>query len=125
MILADTSVWIGHFRFGDPVLAGLLGRGQVLGHDFVTGELACGMIPQRVETLRLLSSLPQAHVAFHEEVLRVIDLHDVAGAGIGYVDAHLLAATLLTPDARLWTRDRRLALVAGRLDRGWGPPEAG
>ncbi len=104
------------------MLAGLLGRGQVLGHDVVTDELACGMIPQRGETLRLLAGLPQAQVAFHAEVLRIIDLHDVAGAGIGYVDAHLLAATLLTQDARLWTRDRRLAAVAQRLGVGWAPP---
>ena len=36
------------------------------------------------------------------------------GLGIGYVDAHLLAATLLTTDASLWTRDKRLAAVATR-----------
>ena len=44
----------------------------------------------------------------------------VATVSIGYVDAHLLTATLLTPGARLWTRDVRLAAVAGQL--GVGPP---
>nr|MBW4036397.1 type II toxin-antitoxin system VapC family toxin [Pseudomonadota bacterium] len=37
------------------------------------------------------------------------------GIGIGYIDAHLLASTLLTPDAALWTRDRRLHAAAQRL----------
>ena len=34
------------------------------------------------------------------------------GRGLGYVDAHLLAATVLEADVRLWTRDRRLKRVA-------------
>lgn len=34
------------------------------------------------------------------------------GHGIGYVDAHLLAATMLRAGSHLWTRDKRLAAVA-------------
>ncbi len=37
-----------------------------------------------------------------------IERHELFGLGIGYVDAQLIAATRLTDDARLWTRDRRL-----------------
>jgi hypothetical protein len=37
------------------------------------------------------------------------------GVGIGYVDAHLLAATRLTAAATFWTRDKRLHIVAKRL----------
>jgi hypothetical protein len=40
----------------------------------------------------------------------------LSGLGIGYVDAHLLASVKLTDDARLWTRDGRLAAAAARLD---------
>ena len=49
----------------------------------------------------------------------MIDERQLFGLGIGYVDAHLLAATMLTTGARLWTRDKRLAAVASRhgLDR--------
>ncbi|MGI8722360.1 MAG: hypothetical protein ACR2JG_09060 [Geodermatophilaceae bacterium] len=36
------------------------------------------------------------------------------GLGIGYVDAHMLAATMLTTGARLWTRDKRLAAIAAQ-----------
>ena len=34
------------------------------------------------------------------------------GRGIGYIDAHLLAAMSLTGTVRLWTRDKRLGAVA-------------
>jgi hypothetical protein len=42
------------------------------------------------------------------------------GHGLGFIDAHLLAAALLTPDARLWTRDRRLRDAAERVGVGAG-----
>jgi hypothetical protein len=35
--------------------------------------------------------------------------------GIGYIDAHLLAAVRLTPGTLLWTRDKRLLEVATKL----------
>jgi predicted nucleic acid-binding protein len=113
--LVDTGIWIGHFRHGDGRLRSLLGASLVLGHAFVIGELACGTLPDRANLLRLLRELPQAVVAEPDEVLGFIDRHGLAGAGIGYVDAHLLASVALTPGARLWSGDRRLAAVAGRL----------
>jgi predicted nucleic acid-binding protein len=113
--LVDTSIWIGHLRHGDGRLRSLLEASLVLGHAFVIGELACGNLPDRPALLRLLRELPQAVVAEPDEVLGFIDRHGLAGAGIGYVDAHLLASAALTPGARLWSGDRRLAAVAGRL----------
>ena len=47
--------------------------------------------------------------------MRLIDRHGLFGLGIGYVDVHLLAAVRLTPDASLWTRDKRLLAVAEQL----------
>ena len=108
MILADTSVWIDHLRVGDAVLGEFLDRGGVLCHPFVTGELALGNLRQRDIVLRALQRLPQAIVASHEEVLRLVERQPLYGLGIGYVDAHLLAAVRLTEGAKLWTRDRRL-----------------
>lgn len=116
MILADSSVWIDHLRRSDTILAGLLDAGRILAHAFVIGELACGTIRRRGEILSLLRDLPQARLASDDEVLSFIERHRLMGLGIGYVDAHLLASTALTADARLWTRDRRLANVAARLD---------
>jgi hypothetical protein len=37
------------------------------------------------------------------------------GEGIGYIDLHLLAATQLGFETRIWTRDKRLARVAQNL----------
>lgn len=108
MILVDTSVWIDHLRHTDERLADLLVRGQVLVHPFVTGEIALGSLRQRSLILSLLQELPAAVAATDDEVLQLIEHGPLAGLGIGYIDAHLLAATRLTPAARLWTRDKRL-----------------
>jgi hypothetical protein len=54
-------------------------------------------------------------VASDEEVLHLIDRQTLFGRGIGYVDAHLLAAARLTAGTRLWTPDRRLQTVATQL----------
>lgn len=116
MILVDTSIWVNHFRSGEPVLVGLLEMGSVLGHPWVTGELALGHLSNRKEILGLLTGLPQVEVASAEETLDFIDVQQLYGLGIGYVDVQLLAATRLTPDARLWTADKRLGTVARRLD---------
>jgi predicted nucleic acid-binding protein len=112
VILVDTSIWIDHLRAGDPELGELLRDGQVLAHPWVIGELALGHLSRRSEILGLLHNLPQATVATDDEVLTLIDKRQLFGLGIGYVDAHLLAATTLTTAARLWTRDKRLAAVA-------------
>ena len=115
MILVDTSVWVDHFRMGDKALAGLLEAGEVLAHPFVIGELALGDLRQREIVLEALSDLPCASVAADKEVLHFIDRHALFGRGLGYVDAHLLAATRLTSGAKLWTRDKRLKEVAAEL----------
>jgi predicted nucleic acid-binding protein len=115
VILADTSIWIDHLRIGQSTLVRLLDDGLVLGHPWVVGELALGCLAQRQEVIGLLDSLPQATVATHEEVMTLINRHQLYGLGIGYVDAQLLAATQLTADAALWTADRRLVAAALRV----------
>jgi predicted nucleic acid-binding protein len=115
LILVDTSVWIDHFRRVDDRLAELLDRNQVLMHPFVTGELAMGNLRLRDVILQDLRDLPPAAIAAEDEVLRMIGQERLYGLGLGYVDAHLLASARLTPDALLWTRDRRLAVAAERL----------
>lgn len=115
MILADTSVWIDHLRADDKTLAALLDTGRVVVHPFVTGELALGNLRQREVVLASLQNLPQAVTATDDEVMGFIDRHTLAGVGLGYIDAHLLASTQLTVDASLWTRDKRLLGVASRL----------
>jgi hypothetical protein len=115
MILVDTSVWIDHLRKGNRKLAALLDGAQVLVHPFIIGEIALGNLRQRDLILTSLQALRRTAEASHSEVLQFISGNGLAGLGIGYVDAHLLAATKLTPGTGLWTFDKRLDAVASRL----------
>ena len=115
MILVDSSVWIDHLRGATADLTGLLEEGRVLVHPFVIGELALGSLRQRESVLQSLRDLPQAVMAEDAEILDFIDRHALFGLGIGYIDVHLLASVRLTPDASLWTRDRRLQDAALRM----------
>jgi len=115
MILVDTSVWIDHLRKGNKLLADLLENSEVCSHPFVIGELACGNLSNRGEILTLLGSLPQLTAATDKEVLFYIDQHRLMGRGIGYVDAHLLAASAIASPVKLWTLDKRLAAIAEAL----------
>jgi predicted nucleic acid-binding protein len=115
VILVDTSVWIDFLR-GAPVaasLASLLADGEVLAHPWVVGELALGHLgPRRGAILADLERLPRAPVATDAETRRLVEERGLAGSGIGWVDAGLLASALLA-GARLRTSDRRLR-TAGR-----------
>jgi hypothetical protein len=115
MLLVDTSIWVDHFRKENSRLSAALGRGEVLIHDFVVGELVLGHVTRFGDIVSDLLDLPSATMAASDEVLQLISRAKLGGSGIGYVDAHLLAATMLTADARLWTRDKKLRAVAERL----------
>ena len=115
MILVDTSVWVDHLQRGNPQLADLLGKSQVLTHPFVLGELALGSLQQRAKVLGALQNLPMAAVASSDEVLAFIGTQALHGMGIGYVDANLLASCRLTPSALLWTLDKRLQAAAQHM----------
>jgi predicted nucleic acid-binding protein len=114
MVLVDTSVWIQHFRTGEPRLSELLSEGLVLMHPFVLGELACGNLKNRATILSDLEALPAAPVATHTETLHLIDSRRLFGRGLGWVDLHLLASALIS-NCKLWTLDRRLRAAAENL----------
>ena len=80
----------------------LLDAGMILAHPLVIGEIALGHLRRRKVVLSALSDLPRAGVATDDEVLRFIDRHALFGRGVGFIDAHLLAAVRLTPGAALW-----------------------
>jgi predicted nucleic acid-binding protein len=121
MILVDSSVWIDHLRSGDPMLAARLNAGLVWSHPSIIGEIALGSLRQRQIVLSALRDLPAATQANDEEVLGLIEAAPLHGLGIGYVDAQLLASSRLTPGLRLWTRDRRLHMLAERLGLACAP----
>ena len=114
MILVDTSVWVDHFRRSDQSLADLLSSGRVLMHPLVRGELALGNLKPRTEILKLLSNLPHATLAEENELLHIIESQKLMGRGIGLIDAHLLASALLDT-CKLFTRDKRLLVIANKL----------
>ena len=114
MILLDTSVWVDHLRRGDSLVVQVLESGQAAAHAFVIGELACGNLKSRVHVIDLLQALPQLAMAMDDEVLYFIERHKLMGRGIGYVDAHLLAAASIS-GSLLWTRDKRLREIATEL----------
>ncbi len=114
MVLADTSVWMEHFRRGQPGLAKFLNQGVVLMHPFVVGELSCGNLHDRSTVLSNLNALPFAKLASHSEVMQLMEARKLYGLGLGWIDAHLLASALLS-NCLLWTFDKRLSKVAASL----------
>jgi len=112
-VLVDTSVWIDHFRNRNEALEHLLNEDLALTHPMIIGEIACGTPPApRTQTLGDLSLLPMVqHVGVHE-AMEFIERESMYGMGCGFVDMILLTSTLITPGAKLWTLDKRLAKLA-------------
>ena len=115
MILVDTSVWITHFRDGNSRLNKLLFDESVICHPLIIGEIACGYLKNRNEIISLLKSLPETLHVENDEILQFIDQRKLMGLGIGLIDIHLLASSILS-DALLWTLDKRLYKVASMLN---------
>ncbi|PKB91370.1 twitching motility protein PilT [Ewingella americana] len=121
-ILVDTSVWVDHFRNRNDGLIQLLSRDLVLIHPMILAEIACGTPPApRLRTLGDLGLLPQSHQANITEAMTFIENEKLYGLGCGLVDLTLLASTLITPGARLWTLDKRLEVLAKRLNANYQP----
>jgi len=122
-VLVDTSVWVDHFRRPNAVLVELMVLDQVLTHPFVVGELACGTPPApRLRTLSDMALLLPAHQAAPDEVRDFIEREKLFGLGCGLIDLTLLASTLITQGAQLWTLDKRLASLSARYGICFVPP---
>jgi predicted nucleic acid-binding protein len=117
LILADTSIWIVHFRSGrrsskNYILSKLLNEGRIVIHPAIIAELALGSLQHRTSTLKLLDLLPRVQVAQLSEVRHMIESRRLYNLGIGLSDAHLIASVLLNPSTALWTRDKPLRKAA-------------
>ena len=116
LVLADTSVWVAHFRATNKLLDSLLSTDQILCHPLIVLELACGTPPApRERTLGDLKKLQQAVTATNDEILALIQSNQLYDTGCGAIDMSLLASVLLTREARLWTTDKYLAALADKL----------
>jgi predicted nucleic acid-binding protein len=114
MVLVDTSVWIRFLSIQTPhdtELRRLLNVREVSAHDLVYGELLIGDHVDRKQLLSRYSSLPYAATVGHKEVVGFVRQNRLHGRGIGWIDAHLLAAALVGR-LSLWSFDRNLATVA-------------
>jgi len=115
LLLADTSVWIDHFRSGNAALQKALNQGEIVIHPCVIAELALGSLRDRARTLTMLDLLPQVRVAQLSEVRLMIESQRLYNLGIGLTDAHLIASVFIDLPTLLWTGDKRLRQVAENL----------
>jgi predicted nucleic acid-binding protein len=116
-VLADSSVWVAHFRKSNGMLQSLLATDQMLSHPLIVLEIACGTPPApRERTLGDLKKLRQSVIATTEETLELIERERLQDLGCGAVDMSLLASVLLTPNTLLWTVDKNLDVLAARFE---------
>jgi predicted nucleic acid-binding protein len=120
-VLIDSSVWVGHFKRRNDHLVELLEEGAVICHPYIVGEVACGTPPSRKDIIGMLAELESAPVATQQELLALMDKRQLYGRGCGFVDMSLLAASLLSETARIWTLDKRLENLAAELNLAYRP----
>jgi hypothetical protein len=117
MVLVDTSVWIRSLANRAPYtaeLGRLLGLDEVAGHELIYGELLIGDRGGRKTLLPAYEQIHQAVRVPHREVVAFVRSRDLHGRGVGWIDIHLLASTLVGR-MRLWTADPRFHSVAAEL----------
>jgi predicted nucleic acid-binding protein len=117
MVLVDTSVWIRFLADRAPYaeeLDKLLSLDEVVGHEFVYGELLIGDRGGRRELLAAYERIPQASSVPHGEVIEFVQNRNLRGLGVGWIDIHLLASAIVER-VHLWTADARFATLAAEL----------
>jgi len=121
LVLVDTSVWISHFKSPENNLIENLRRNLVLTHPMIIGEVLCGTPPNRKYVLNSFLNMRKAREAHLLEVNDFIEKHQVYGLGCGFIDMNLLVSALITPRAKLWTKDKRLLKLAQRFAVAYEP----
>ena len=122
MVIVNTSVWVHHFRHGSKSLLNLLGNDQVLCHPLILLEIACGSPPApRYKTLAYIGKLQKAKTATMPEIMNLIESNRLYDSGCGAIDISLLASTLITPEAEIWTQDKKLETLAKKLGVSFKP----
>ncbi len=121
-MLADTSVWVEHFRATDEVLASLLSGDRVRSHPSVRLELMLGGLKPGSEASAALKNIETAPIASRAEIETVIERRELARSGIGLVDVGLVASALIHGNLEIYTLDRKLAAVCRRHDILYAPP---
>jgi hypothetical protein len=63
----------------DPALVELLSQGRVVIHPFVLGELACGNLRNRAQTLADFGKLPSTTIASDSDAYHLLESHRLWG----------------------------------------------
>jgi predicted nucleic acid-binding protein len=114
MVLIDTSVWIRFLMGREPFvgeLKRLLSIDQVAGHELVYGELLIGDRGGRTKFLRGYASMFQAAIIPHKDVVAFVEMRNLHGRGVGWIDVSLLASAIVS-GFKLWTADPRFSTMA-------------
>jgi predicted nucleic acid-binding protein len=117
MVLVDTSVWVRFLSNRAPYAAeldALLSRDEVAGHELVYGELLIGDKGGRAPLLAMYERMHPAITVAHPDVVAFVRDRGLHGRGVGWIDIHLLASTLVDR-LRVWTADPRFLDVAREL----------
>jgi len=127
MVLVDTSIWIrflaGQRPYADE-LNRLLSLDEVIGHQFVYGELLIGDRGGRRKLLADYERMDHVKVVPHREVVAFVLNRHLHGLGVGWTDIHLLASAIVE-GVSLWTADPRLSALAEQLGVAHHPPAQG
>lgn len=113
MVLVDTSAWIAHFKNPKSKISPYLLEGNVLTHDFILGELSLGQFsqPSRLRIFERMLALEKLETADHLEVFQFAQKNKLVGKGIGWIDCHLLYASV-TAGVPLITLDKNLEKIS-------------
>jgi hypothetical protein len=124
-VLVDSSAWVRAFAGREPHASTIRALSEhpthrVLGHEYVYGELLIGDKGARVKPLSIYVKLAYAPTVAHGEVVAFVRARRLYGAGIGWIDAHLLASALAS-GAVLYTADVDLHKAARALGVAYSP----
>ena len=112
-ILIDSSAWIRHIRFGDPVVDRAIAEGVALGHVDVAGEIAMGTGDHAARFRDMILQLTPVEAVERNELFALVASMQMNGRGVGWTDAGIIAACLLSrPPTPIYTRDRRMRELA-------------
>ena len=117
-VLVDTSIWIDHLRRSHAGLRSLLEADIVVTHAFVLGELILGGVNDSTRTD--LERLRRVQDVSHDEAMHFSETNGIVGSGVGWVDVHLLAASVVG-GCLLWTKGRALANAAQQVQVAYQP----
>ena len=112
-ILVDSSAWIRHVRYGDAVVDRAIAEGVAIGHLDVAGEIAMGTGDHAARFRDIILQLTLIEPVDRSELFALVVARDMNGRGVGWIDAGIIAACLLSnPPTSLYTLDRRMRELA-------------